>query len=517
MIPVSADPGFRDARQRVWQRGSLARGLSCRGTGAGAALVRFTLLLGLVSAPLAAQTALEDRPGRWISNPRAGEAVQSAPSGTLPVLEAPASGALTAPAPSPRFIVRAPSASDGPLLTPTGTISIAGQRPVPRTRPVQRPAEVASVEVPLEDAGPAQVIDTETAGAAAAVPAPAPGPQVAETLATAEAIAADIAAQARAIASAAPRPVPGPEPLAPTEAVASADPVAPGLSTIGRVAPAVVPALSVASWSDMAPSSPRAGAAVLRIEEAPRARALVRPAAFAMALPDQAPILPRLTPSGPSAAVRVVALAAPEVSSGAGPSRRPGAEIPTRLPRLRRAAAPAFDPFPRSAPTPRVAGAAPETLLRAIQPPRPYARSNSAVVFGHAPILPARLPVISAPLSPSREAPVTDPDVAVTLPEPDPGALARMMNDATICWRLADMPVEAQWARLSVDVALDETNMPASQSIRLTGFAHAVSSAAEDAYRAAHGALVACAEATENRPATAAATLIFDRNGVRLR
>ena len=102
------------------------------------------------------------------------------------------------------------------------------------------------------------------------------------------------------------------------------------------------------------------------------------------------------------------------------------------------------------------------------------------------------------------------------LPEPDGLALARMVEDALICWRMAGLDAEARWARLSVDVALDETNRPAGASIRLTGFAHTVSGAAETAYRAAHAALMGCAEATENAPVTASATLVFDHSGVRV-
>ncbi|QXT39330.1 hypothetical protein [Gymnodinialimonas ceratoperidinii] len=450
---------------------------------------------------------MEDRPGRWITNSRAAEAVQTAPAGNMPVMEAPASGPLIPVAPAPRFIISAPSASGGPLLTPSGSISIAGQRTVPGIRPVPRPTEIAAVDPAPEEAAPAQITET----------APTPLPQAAETLAVAEAIAADLAAQARTIAIAAPREVPGAEGIAPDEAIARTDPAASEIPAYSPVAPAVVPALSVASWAETPPSPVRAGAAVLRIDAGPRARALPQPVAFVMSPPDQAPILPRLTPSGPVASARVAALAAPEAPAGSTHLQPYAPDRPTRLPRLRRLASPAFDPFPRSALPPPVLGEAPDTLLRAIQPPRPFAGNNSAVVFGEASVIPARLPVLPAPVTPAREAPVSDPDAAVTLPEPDRAALARMVNDATICWRLADMSVEAQWARLSVDVALDETNMPASQSIRLTGFAHAVSNAAEDAYRAAQSALVACAEATDNLPATAAATLVFDRNGVRLR
>lgn len=507
-------------------------------------MIRLVLLISILAVPAAAQTALTERPGRWISVPR-----EEAPSVQAPVLEAPASGPLITAAPAPVVELSAPE-----VVT-----AVVPPRARPDTRPVPRPRVIELAVVvepepepePIADvapiAEPAPIVESvlivepvpiEVAAAPSVRPLPRPRTDAAAAMA--EAIAAQLADDARAI-MAAPRVVPVATRIAPEEALAPvravvipevvipeivlpeavapealAPAVAPELPPRSLTPPTVVPLLAAALSPVPLSIEPAAMAAVLLPARARTARPVAQPVAFIAPPIESTPILPRLRPSGPVASEALAPLrdvAAARLSAVLIPSV--AGDVP-RVPHLARALVPAFDPFPMSALPPSALAEGPYSMGRAIQPPRPFAESNAAVLTGAAPVVLARMPIPSRAAVPEAETPVTDPDAAVELPAPDVNALARMMEDAMICWRLADLSMEAQWARLSVDVALDETNVASAESIRFTGFAHVVSGAAEDAYRAAHGALMGCAGASANAPATASATLIFDRNGVRL-
>ncbi|OAN84361.1 hypothetical protein A8B78_07195, partial [Jannaschia sp. EhC01] len=280
--------------------------------------------------------------------------------------------------------------------------------------------------------------------------------------------------------------------------------------------PSVAPMLTMAFAPVARAEAPAPMSAVMLPVQGPATRPVVQPVAFIMPPLESSPILPRLHPSGPAAQDAVAQLASARtapLSAVLLPSPA-GQAVPVL--RLARTAPPARDPFPFSALPPSELPVGPESLTRAIQPPPPFVEANAAVLAGQPSVIPVRMPAILPSATPSFDVPVADPDAAVELPAPDPGAVARMVDDVTICWRLAEMGMEAQWARLSVDVALDETNMPSAESIRLTGFARVLSGAAEEAYRAAHAALMGCAAATPAAPATTSTTLVFDRSGVRL-
>lgn len=494
-------------------------------------MIRLTLLFSLLAAPVAAQTALNERPGRWISIPRAEAPILEAPVAVAPILEAADSAPLITADPSPTFDLTTPDVTDAAVL-------IAPTRVVPETRPVPRPrsrvVEVAAVAPVIEEVmaeavpvtPPVAPIEVATAPAPN-VPStrPIPRPDTEATVALAEALAAQIAAEALAIMVAAPRDVPTIEGIAPEDTLAPvqlveipevAEPTAITVPVRVAGAPSVVPMLTTALAASAPTVMPASMSAVLLPARVTGSRPTVQPVAFIMPPLETTPILPRLRPTGPAAMEGVTPLTTSRTAPLSAALLPSVAVQSTPRPFLGRSVAPSYDPFPLSALPPGDLPSGPESLRRAIQPPHPFAESNAAVLTGQPMVIPARLPVLLPPATPAFEAPVTDPDAPVELPAPDPGAVARMIDDATICWRLADLSPEAHWARVSVDVALDETNMPAGGSIRLTGFAHVVSGAAEDAYRAAHAALMGCAEATTSEPATTSTTLVFDRSGVRL-
>lgn len=482
-------------------------------------MIRFILLFSVLADPVAAQTSLTEQPGGLITVPR---------TETL-VMQAPASGPLI-------MSVRSPVVE---LSAPEIVTLIAPPQVAPSTRPVPRPralevAEVAEVVVEaievVADVAVEVPVEAPVIVVAAAAPSvrPMPRPQTDAAVAMAEALAAQIAADARAIMASAPRAVPISTSIAPEDTLApvqeilipevSAREIAPVVQVLPRslTPPAVIPALTAALSPVPLSIEPAAMAAVLLPASAARARPAVLPVAFNAPPLERAPILPRLRPSGPATLDFVAAFGVARTATLSAVLVPSIATDAPRVPRLARALAPAFDRFPLSALPPASLEAGPDSMTRAIQPPRPFAEANAAVLIGTASVIPARLPMPDPSPMPSFDGPPLDPEAAIVLPEPDASALARMMDDAMICWRMADLSVEAQWARVSVDVALDETNMPSAQSIRLTGFAHVVSGAAENAYRAAHSALVGCAEASENAPATTSTTLLFDRSGVRL-
>lgn len=492
-------------------------------------MIRFALLFSVLAAPLAAQTAISERPGRWIS----------VPNTQAPVLEAPASGPLITAEPAPRVTLTAPEETSV-LITP---LVVPETRPVPRPVQIAPVAEAPVVEVPVV-AVPEIVVEAPVAQPqpavdpieiAAVTPAvvpnvrPTPRPETDETVALAEALAAQIAAEARTIVTTTPRDLPLAQDIAASEALPpvrittipevaarTALPIAPRAPVRVATPPAVVPVLTAAFAPATRAEIPLPMSAVLLPARADPARPVVQPVAFMMPPLETTPILPRLSPSGPAALEVVVPLEGVRAATLAAVLLPSIAERSAQVPHLARSAAPAYDPFPMSALPPSALPDGPDSLTRTIQPPRPFAEANAAVLAGRPSIIPARLPIMAPLEIPAPDVAVTDPDASVELPAPDPNAVARMMDDAMICWRLATLGTEAQWARLSVDVALDETNMPAAASIRLTGFARVVSGAAEEAYRAAHAALMGCAEATARDPVTSSATLVFDRNGVHL-
>lgn len=507
-------------------------------------MIRYALLFSILAAPLAAQTTLEERPGRWITVPRAAAPAVEAPAVAAPVMEAPASGPLITAEPAPRVVLTAPEADL------EAVVLIAPPRSVPDTRPIPRPralevieapdialevVEVAAVTLPVllePTPEPAFEVAAIEAAPVQVIPAPEtrpiPRPRTEETAALAEALAEQIVAEALAIVTAAPRALPLAEGLSseatfvvpprPVVTPQAAIPVSVRSPAPARptAPPSAVPLLAAALGSVPASLEVTSMAAVLLPSYARTARPVVQPVAFIAPPLDSTPILPRLSPSGPQAQGQITGLAELRRATLSAVLMPSLAVQSTPIPQSERSRAPAYDAFPLSALPPSSLMAGPENMMRAIQPPRPFAEYNAAVLAGSPTVIPARLPVMPAPPAPEIDLPMEDPDAPSILPEPDAGALVRMMEDAMICWRLANLSVEAQWARLSVDVALDETNMPSAQSIRLTGFAHVISSAAEDAYRAAHSALMGCAEATTLEPATTSATLVFDRNGVRL-
>ncbi len=533
--------------------------------------LRSAALLSLLAStsPLAAQTLLSDRPGMWIS-------VEPAASDVAPAADT-APQILAAPEAAP-LIIAAPSGGQGVLLEHP---SIASPNPLspeaPSTRPRPRPSElrapvaiaedveapvvpdvipepeltvviVASATDPRPVRRPREMVEaTETelnetilaaldAADAPALPelepedeqvallepveAPTPlpiaeGSHVADAAALAAELAALLAGDAREIMATAPLTPADDEDVAATEIAVASAPTVEEPAPTPRLAPTPTAFLTVAAMSSR--NQPAALSAVLLPSVPSSSRPTVQPAIFVMPHEDAAPVLSRPLPEGPEPQVAIhaplahqpIGLSAVLVPSVAG--------MPDRAGRLRFASQPMPDMFPYSALPPEILPGGPDSQGRAIQPPIPAPEAMAAVLLTDPRPAPAPLSPLQMPDLPSVGTPPLDPDAAPELPMPDYAALARMISDAEICWRFADLSAEASWASLSVEVALDETNMPTTQSIRLTGFGRVMSSAAEEAFHAARGALTACAEATSAEPATAAATLTFDRNGVRLR
>jgi len=282
--------------------------------------------------------------------------------------------------------------------------------------------------------------------------------------------------------------------------------------------PVPVVAVEVAAIGGAGPLLPMA--AVL-LPDAPGGwRPVPQPSGVAVPRPDPAPVLSRSRPPAPAAIEVVRGPAAPwsaPLSAVLLPQMPSDPPNPPDAPRWTRAAVPGPDLFPASALPPGSLPDGPEAATRAIQPPTRWAEPMAAVLVSPpvAGLIPVAAPGL--PDMPVRDAAPVSPDAPIRLPEPSGQAVARMIDDAVICWRMADLSPEARWAEITVDVALDETNMPAEASIRLTGFRGVVSGAAAGAYRAARSALAGCAEATGAAPATETVALVFDRSGIRLR
>lgn len=259
-----------------------------------------------------------------------------------------------------------------------------------------------------------------------------------------------------------------------------------------------------------------------------RSRPQPRPTGVLVQPPDPdaapAPVVARPRPRGPQAQDALHGPGSPwtDPQSAVLLPQRP--EMPQRpvlpppAPHLARAMAPGADAVPVSALPPGTLPDGPEAMRRARQPPAPVAAAMAAVLVAPPAPLAARMLLPGGPAAPVRDVAPVSPEAPIPLPEPQPQAVARVIDAAMSCWRRADLSPEARWAEIAVAVALDENDRPVEASIRLTGFrGGVVSGAAADAYRAAHGAVSACAAASGARPATEAATLIFDRSGIRQR
>ncbi len=437
-----------------------------------------SLTLGTSFGPAVAQTAIGERPGRWVS---------AAPRVVIPQAEPETTA----------------GGASGRLVAPTEPA--IGQVIGPEGNPVS----------------PADVIESE---------APDVALEVVDVLAPAI-VLAPLADPEAGLAPTGPRPVPRP---------IVAIPEGPGGDPSGRVEPplapeqivdAVAPAIAATRAEPQPPlvlarvavsampvtARPAAMAAVMLPDTPATPRPLLQPASVATPRHDLAPVLSRPLPPAPAALDRMIELdPAPPAARSA--VLLPGATVPIpRQPRLYRAVAPRHDPFPSSALPPGALPEGPDSLDRTTQPSPPAMEPMASVLLSPPMAAPARPAPLPAPPLPARDPAPTDLEASVVLPAPDPLAIARMIEDAQICWSMARLSPEARWAVLSVDVSLDETNMPAARSIRLTGFGRVLSGAAEDAFRAAEGALTGCAAATAAEPATTSTTLVFDRDGVRLR
>ncbi len=522
-------------------------------------LFRSALMVSLMASvsPLAAQTALNDRPGMWIS-------VQPAASDTeAQTLTAPEAAPLITAEPSGGVVLDATGGGSGVILEHPSIAAISEETPAaPSTRPTPRPdglvvaaapnPEIALEEVPEQQtlfiaidaaySGPRPrqrprevaepvapqaeallVPNTEIVEEAAA-PAPAEaspidiaGVEIDEAAALAAELAALLASDAHDIMAAAPLvaadTVPALDDLTPEDIVVASAFAASEATPPQAPIPTAVQAVAVLSSRNQ----PAALSAVLLPGASAGARPTVQPAAFLVPREDRAPILSRPLPEGPLAQENVTA---PEVELPASLAAvlMPGpTTVPGRAEGLSFAALPLPDMFPYSALPPELLPNGPDAQARAIPPVAPVPEAMAAVLMTDPRPAPPQLAPLALPDMPVSDALPLDPDAAPELPAPDASALARMIADAEICWQYADLAAEAGWARLSVSVALDEMNMPSAQSIQLTGFAHVMSSSAAEAFEAARGALIGCAEASGSEPATRPATLLFDRNGVRLR
>lgn len=497
-----------------------------------------------------------------------------------PVIEPPRAAPDTRPVPRPSIEVAEvlPEVAQVPVIA--AEVARALEEPLPEAASIdlapvvevaQAPAP-APLEPPRIDTAPDTAISDVAPTPVETAPvdvAALPDPIVTAALegldaaAMAEALATELAVQARQITLAGPREIPQAdldigqllpagvtevafappvevveqvEPLLSTGPDTSATPQPEPGSELDEAALAaindVLQGLADDATRGFAPSAPEPEF-VLQVAALPSAQATVSdvllprmarsaapvapPLGAIMPTLERTPILPRLSPSGPPALDRVNALEAVSSSRLSAVLLPNASPVPTRIPNVTQVAFPGLDLFPYSALPPSALPGGPEALARTIAPRAPFAEMNAAVLITGPDLAPLRVraPLPSVMPAPG-EAPV-DPDRAPELPAPDALAVARMIEDAQICWRLADLTVEAQWAEVSIDVALDEWNMPSAGSITFTGFAHVVSSAAEDAFRAAHSSLMGCAMASENTPATSATTLLFDRNGVHLR
>ncbi|MBF9043283.1 hypothetical protein HKCCE4037_08095 [Rhodobacterales bacterium HKCCE4037] len=505
-------------------------------------MVRSAIILSLMASasPLAAQTALNERPGMWIS-------ARPAPQGTAAeVTRAPSPAPLIASGGSGGVLLDATGETRGVILSHPSVVAPDVQRPLPSAqrprprptdlvvtgtgplivdaaysgpRPSRRPREVETdselppIEVAvieaLRDAEPAVVEPQDT-------PAVAAADAVGETfdaVAMAETLAVELAGEAREIMATAPQA--GADEGMATEGSVAFDPalIAAGQSGPSAPIPNVVQAVS--RMSPM--NQPAALSAVLLPGVQGNRRPAVQPAAFLVPQEDSAPVLSRPRPEGPPAQEGVSAPLAPHASPLSAVLLPGESPVPIRARAPASLSVPSPDAFPYSALPQGALPHGPDALDQTAQPQPPASEPMAAVLLTDPRPAPLGIAPLAMPDMPLAEDLPDGLDTAPDLPEPDFAALDRMISEAAICWQYANLSAEAGWASLSVEVALDEMNMPAAGSIRLIGFARVLSSSASEAYGAARTALVACAEASEAQPATQPATLVFDRDGVRLR
>ncbi len=458
------------------------------------------------ASPLAAQSTLSDRPGSWVpvqpaSRPQG--QVLSAPQAAPLLTAEPSGGVLLEVRDGGQAAILSTPDFGGPVLeTPEAVTEEPGPRPTPRPADLEVPELVAVVE---EDAAaaapeiaPVEIVTTYT------------GPRPSQRPREVAGLAGTVPTAARALVTVAPSQAPDVADEVLEAAVAEPAPVGPP-----ALAPTPTAADSVAAMSMR--HLPANRSAIALPSPITLARAVAQPAAFATPPRDLGPVLSRPLPDGPDLVEEIAALSpafsaplsavlVPAISAAPSRAIQPGVSV-----------APLPGRFPMSALPPGVLPGGPESLSFIREPSPVLPVAMAAVLIGERTPAPIRVARITLPDMPVVDEPPRDPEAGPVLPDPDEVVLARVITEAEICWQFAELHGDAAWASLSVEVALDEMNMPTLESVRLTGFAHAVSSSAAEAFDAARGALAACAEATSAEPATAAATFVFDREGVRLR
>lgn len=430
----------------------------------------------LLTGPLMAQTEPADAP---LPDVQPGTVIQAPSAGPLLPLESAPSVGLIAPEGTAAIIAPEPSEQFRPVPRPL-TVERAAAATVPTLQPVRRPDWVEAAFVAATDAA-----REEGEGDVAAFDAVqlADSPDVAEVPESVETPA---------------------EVDVPTAPAVERDVTPPFVSLVA------VEFSAFDTVSEVGVTLP---------DVAPVTLSGVPPVAAVRPVLEPAPIVPRPIPPSPEVGAVEGALEAPQLqplSALVIPSL--GAQ-PAVLARVERLPEPSFARPTISTVARRVFGPGPESLTEVRAPAVPMVlatEAGAAVQLGSPLGLPLRVALIAPLQAPMRDGPIAIDNPVRVLPTPDTSAVARMISSAEICWELAELPAEARWAEVSVDVALDQTNMPSEGSIRLTGFAGVVSGAAEIAYRAAVDSLTGCAEATDNRPATMDVTLVFDRRGVRL-
>ncbi len=501
----------------------------------------------LIATPLIANPELVP----LVTTPEAATVLKSPE--TAPLIEPPRGAPDTRPTPRPPSLEVADGTAAPELDAPEAASEIAAEVagvvavPVANRPPANGEAEVEVLAVPalaplvsppLQVAPQVHPAPVEAGANGAAYPSSRPQ----DAASMAEALAARIAAEAQQIVIGGPREISLTSPdsgellpplglhdagvsllerVEPTRpsAVIDVDPAAEAIfddlieEALQIRAPTPLFAVSVA-----APLAQPVRASAVRLPDMARYEtSAVAPRGVAAPSVERTPILPNLHPSGPTAmGTLTVPMVAPPTRVSA--VLVPGTfHAPVQVPDLTLATAPRPEMFPYSALPPSSLPEGPDVLSRMMTSSVPFSEASVAVSVTGSDMAPARILPFATLVRPLESDPPRNPGAIRALPTPDAGAIARLIADAQICWRMADLSVEARWAEVSVDVALDEWNMLSARSITLTGFARVVSGAAEDAYRAAHSALMGCAMASEHAPATAATTLLFDRNGVHLR
>lgn len=468
-------------------------------------VLRSAMVFSLMASasPLAAQSTLSDRPGSWVPVQPASQPqgqVLSAPQAAPLLTAEPSGGVLLEVRDGGQAAILSAPDFGGPVLeTPEAVTEEPGPRPTPRPVDLEVPELVAVAEVDAAPAAPevapVVIVTTYT------------GPRPSQRPREVAGLAGTVPTAARALVIVAPSEVPD-EVL--EAAVAEPAPVDPA-----ALAPTPTAVDSVAAMSMR--HLPANRSAIALPSPITPARAVAQPAAFVAPPEDLGPVLSRPLPVGPDLVEEIAALS-PAFSAPLSAVLVPAiSDAPSRAIQPGVAAAPLPGRFPMSALPPGVLPGGPESLSFVREPSPALPVTMAAVLIGERTPAPIRVARITLPDMPGVDEPPRDPEAGPVLPDPDAVVLARVVTEAEICWQFAELHGDAAWASLSVEVALDEMNMPTLESVRLTGFSHAISSSAAEAFNAARGALAACAEATSAEPATAAATLVFDREGVRLR